>query len=134
MIIINKLNPNAKQTVLPIFISDYLDTCDPVLTFDCFMEKIDLEKCLKGIPKHYIGRLRYNLLSMLKTVLFGLMMNGYISLREMGDICKVSICSVKLMKHETLSYRTFGYFINEVIGDLAFPSGQSAFRTVKMAL
>ena len=54
-----------------MLISDYLDICDPVLTFDRFMEEIKLEKYLNNIPKHYMGRLRYNPVSMLKTVLFG---------------------------------------------------------------
>ena len=30
-------NYNTKQSVLPIQIQDYLDSCDPVLTFDRFM-------------------------------------------------------------------------------------------------
>ena len=30
-----------------MLISDYLDICDPVLTFDRFMEEIELEKYLK---------------------------------------------------------------------------------------
>ena len=68
-----------------MLISDYLDICDPVLTFDRFMGEIKLEKYLKCLPKHYTGRLRYNPVSMLKTVLFGFMMNGYISLRELED-------------------------------------------------
>ena len=100
-----------------MLISDYLDICDPVLTFDRFMEEIELEKYLKCIPKHYTGRLRYNPVSMLKTVLFGFMTNGYISLRELEDQCKVNLRFMYLMEHETPSYRTFGYFINEVIGD-----------------
>lgn len=40
----------SKQAVLPMLISDYLDICDPVLTFDRFMEEIELEKYLKSIP------------------------------------------------------------------------------------
>lgn len=108
---------NPKQAVLPMLISDYLDICDPVLTFDKFMEEIDLEKYLKVIPRHYTGRLRYNPVSMLKTVLFGFMTNGYISLRELEDQCRVNLRFMYLMDHETPSYRTFGYFINEVIGD-----------------
>ena len=99
-----------------MLISDYLDICDPVLTFDKFMEEIDLEKYLKVIPRHYTGRLRYKV-SMLKTVLFGFMTNGYISLRELEDQCRVNLRFMYLMDHETPSYRTFGYFINEVIGD-----------------
>lgn len=113
----NRLNSNAKQAVLPILISEHLDICDPVLTFDSFMEEIDLEKYLQGIPRHYTGRLRYDPVSMLKTVLFGFMTNGYISLRELEDSCKVNLRFMYLMDHETPSYRTFGYFINEVLGE-----------------
>ena len=108
---------NPKQAVLPILIQDYLDICDPVLTFDRFMEEIDLEKYLKSIPKHYTGRFRYDPVSMLKTVLFGFMTKGYISLRELEDQCKVNLRFMYLMEHATPSYRTFGYFINEILGD-----------------
>lgn len=108
-------NFNPKQAVLPILISDYLDICDPVLTFDRFMEEIELEKYLKNIPKHYTGRFRYDPVSMLKTVLFGFMTYGYISLRELEDNCKVNLRFMYLMEHKTPSYRTFGYFINEIL-------------------
>jgi transposase len=106
-----------KQAVLPMLIQDYLDICDPVLTFERFMDEINLEKYLESIPRHYTGRLRYNPVSMLKTVLFGFMMNGYISLRELDDNCKVNLRFMHLMDHETPSYRTFGYFINEVLSE-----------------
>ena len=112
-----RIYSNPKQAVLPILIQDYLDICDPVLTFDRFMEEIELEKYLKSIPKHYTGRLRYNPVSMLKTVLFGFMTNGYISLRELEDQCKVNLRFMYLMEHATPSYRTFGYFINEVLSE-----------------
>ena len=41
-----------------MLIQDYLDICNPVLTFDRFMGEIELEKYLKNIPQHYteIGR------------------------------------------------------------------------------
>ena len=100
-----------------MLIQDYLDICDPVLTFDRFMGEIELEKYLKAIPQHYTGRLRYDPVSMLKTVLFGFMANGYISLRELEDQCKVNLRFMYLMDHQTPSYRTFGYFINEVLAD-----------------
>ena len=54
---------------------------------------------------------------MLKTVLFGFMANGYISLRELEDQCKVILRFMYLMDHQAPSYRTFGYFINEVLAD-----------------
>ena len=85
----NKFYSNPKQAVLPMLIQDYLDICDPVLIFDRFMGGIDLEKYLKNIRKHYTGRFRYDPVSMPKTVLFGFMMNGYISLRELEDQCRV---------------------------------------------
>ena len=100
-----------------MLIQDYLDICDPVLTFDRFMGEIELEKYLKNIPQHYTGRLRYDPVSMLKTVLFGFMANGYISLRELEDQCKVNLRFMYLMDHQAPSYRTFGYFINEVLAD-----------------
>ena len=87
----NIIYSNPKQAVLPLLIQDYLDICDPVLTFDKFMGEIELEKYLKNIPQHYTGRLRYDPVSMLKTVLFGFMANGYISLRELEDQCKVNL-------------------------------------------
>ena len=87
----NIIYSNPKQAVLPMLIQDYLDICDPVLTFDRFMGEIELEKYLKNIPQHDTGRLRYDPVSMLKTVLFGFMANGYISLRELEDQCKINL-------------------------------------------
>ena len=45
------------------------------------------------------------------------MNNGYISLRELEDSCRVNIRFMYLMDHKTPSYRTFGYFINEILSD-----------------
>ena len=81
------------------------------------MEGIDLQKYLKNIPEHRTGRFRYNPVNMLKTVLFGFMANGYCSLRELEDSCKVNLRFMYLMDRETPSYRTFGYFINEILND-----------------
>ena len=55
--------------------------------------------------------------SVSKIFLFGFMANGYISLRELEDQCKVNLRFMYLMDHQTPSYRTFGYFINEVLAD-----------------
>ena len=59
-----------------MLIQDYLDICDPVLTFDRFMGEIALE-----------------------------------------NQCKVNLRFIYLMDHQAPSYRTFGYFINEVLAD-----------------
>ena len=108
---------NSKQGYLPLFLSDCLDLLDPVLTFDRLMGRIDLNKYLTDIPEYTTGRLRYNPVNMLKTVLFGFMTSGYCSLRELEDNCKVNIRFMYLMDHQTPSYRTFGYFINEILQD-----------------
>ena len=62
-----------KQGILPAFFSECLDITDPVFTFDRFMEEIDLRKYLSKLPAHKLGRIRYNPVNMLKTVLFGFM-------------------------------------------------------------
>ena len=108
---------NSKQGYLPLFLSDCLDLLDPVLTFDRLMGGIDLNKYLTDIPEYTTGRRRYNPVNMLKTVLFGFMTSGYCSLRELEDNCKVNIRFMYLMDHQTPSYRTFGYFINEILQD-----------------
>ena len=54
---------------------------------------------------------------LVEKVLFGFMANGYISLRELEDQCKVNLRFMYLMDHQAPSYRTFGYFINEVLAD-----------------
>ena len=120
----------TKQAVLPLFISDYLDICDPVLVFDRFMEGIDLEKYLKNVPEHITGRIRYNPANMLKAILFGFMSNGYISLRELEDNCKVNLRYMYLMEHQTPSYRTFGYFIENILA----PSVEELFRDINQKI
>ena len=114
---LNGIYSNPKQGFLPVFLSDCLDLLDPVFTFDRFMEGIDLQKYLKNIPRRKTGRLGYNPVNMLKTVLFGFMTNGYCSLRELEDNCKVNLRFMYLMDREKPSYRTFGYFINEILKD-----------------
>lgn len=77
-----------KQGILPAFFSECLDITDPVFTFDRFMEEIDLRKYLSKLPAHELGRIRYNPVNMLKTVLFGFMDEGCISLRKLEEIAK----------------------------------------------
>ena len=64
---------NPKQGILPAFFSECLDITDPVFTFVRCMEEIDLRKYLSKLPAHELGRIRYNPVNMLKTVLFGFM-------------------------------------------------------------
>lgn len=109
----------ANQGILPLYLSDYLDIDDPVFTFERLMEEVDLDRFIKKIPAHITGRLRYDPVRMLKTVLFGFMSDGYISLRNLEDNCRVNMRYMYLMEYQTPSYRTFGYFINDILGDSA---------------
>ena len=104
---------SPKQTRIPVLIAEKLDICDPVLVFDGIMEEIAIWKYLK--PEEYkpIGRPGYNRVNKLKTVLFGFMDKGYISLRELEDNCKVNLRYMYLMDGETPCYKAFGDFINE---------------------
>ena len=106
---------SPKQGRLPLFITDILDICDPVLAFDKIMEEIEIAKYLKPEPTRKLGRPGYNRVNMLKTVLFGFMDTGYASLRELEDRCKTNVRYMYLMDYETPTYRAFSYFINEEI-------------------
>ena len=74
-----------RQGHLPVFLSEYLSITDPVITFDQFMEGIEINKYLKKLPEQRTGRIRYNPVDMLKTVLFAFADKGYCSLRELED-------------------------------------------------
>lgn len=117
---------SPKQGRLPLFITDFLDICDPVLVFDKIMEEIEIEKYLKPEPIGKLGRPGYNRVNMLKTVLFGFMDTGYASLRKLEDRCRTNIRYMYLMDYETPSYRSFSYFINEEINE----SAQDIFKAV----
>lgn len=86
-----------KQGILPAFFSECLDITDPVFTFDRFMEEIDLRKYLSKLPAHKLGRIRYNPVNMLKTVLFGFMDEGCISLSESWKTIAKSISAINTL-------------------------------------
>lgn len=111
---------------MPLFITDFLDICDPVLAFDKIMEEIEIKKYLRPEPAFKPGRPGYNRVNMLKTVLFGFMDTGYASLRELEDRCKTNIRYMYLMDYETPSYRAFSYFINKEISE----SVQDIFKAI----
>ena len=127
-----------RQGHLPVFLSEYLSITDPVITFDQFMEGIEINKYLKKLPEQRTGRIRYNPVDMLKTVLFAFADKGYCSLRELEDNCKVNIRYMYLMNWKTPSYRTFGYFINEVLSDsieeIFLDINQTIFKKEKVDL
>ena len=116
---------SPKQGRLPVFISDFLEISDPVMTFDHIMEEIGIAKYLKSTAT-IVGRKGYNPVNMLKTILFGFMDKGYISLRELEDECKVNIRYMYLMDYEKPTYKTFGNFINKNLTE----SAETIFREI----
>ena len=111
-----QLDFSPTQGVIPAFLTDYLDLCDPVVVFDEIMGRIDLEKYLRPLEQR-TGRPRYNPVRVLKTILFGFMDLGYASLRELEDRCRVDIRYKYLMGQEMPSYRTFAHFIEDFLED-----------------
>ncbi len=81
------------------------------------MEEIEIEKYLRPEPFCKFGRLGYNRVNMLKTVLSGFMDTGYAPLRELEDRCRTNIRYMYLVNYETPGYRSFSYFINKEIRD-----------------
>ena len=81
------------------------------------MEGINLTKYINRLPEYETGRVRYNPINMLKTVLFGFMTQGYMSLKEQEDSCNVNLRFMYLMDNEHPTYRSFGYFISEVLAN-----------------
>ena len=113
---ITEINYTPKQGRFPVFVSELLDISDPVIVFDHVMEAIGVQKYLKGAVKS-TGRVRYNPVNMLKTILFAFRDKGYASLRTIDDECHVNIRYMYLMDYETPSYHTFSNFINEFLTD-----------------
>ena len=103
-----------KQKEFSSFVLDRLGPDDPVLTFDCLIKEVNLEKYLDSENDSNLGRPAYNKIDMLKTILFAFMDTGFASLREIEDRCKSNIRYMFLMNCETPSYRTFGYFIKNL--------------------
>ena len=107
---------SPSQGIIPAFLTDYLNLCDPVVVFDEIVGRIDLEKYLRPLEQR-TGRPRYNPVRILKVILFGFMDGGYASLRELEDRCRVDIRYKYLMGQEMPSYRTFGHFIEDFLED-----------------
>ena len=109
-----KIDFSPKQGVFPVFFEDCLDLRDPVKQFDRLMEEAGIEQYVRAEMGRRPGRPRYNPENMLKTILFGYMDEGSISLRKLEDNCKVNLRYQYLMEGEKPSYRSFGYFIEDL--------------------
>lgn len=115
----------TEQGMFPALFLENLDVLDPVFVIDDLFLKEDMTKYLKK-SEYKCGRKRYNSIDLLKTVLFGFMDEGYITLRGLEENCKVNIRYMHLMHYQTPSYKTFGNFINEILTE----SAEEIFNTV----
>ena len=100
--------------MFPVFFEDCLDLRDPVKQFDRLMEEAGIEQYVRAEMGRGPGRPGYNPVNMLKTILFGYMDEGSISLRKLEDNCRVNLRYQYLMDGEKPSYRSFGYFIEDL--------------------
>ncbi len=67
------------QLRLPLDLETSISFDDPIYTFDEVMKGCNLEKYLKSNRNDNRSRIGFNLVTMLKVVLFGYMINGNIS-------------------------------------------------------
>ena len=107
------------------------------MVFDRLMEEAGIEKYVRTEMGRRPGRPGYNPVKMLKTVLFGFMDKGRISLRDLEDSCKVNLRYQYLMDGEKPSYRSFGYFmadLGERVEDLFYGINGALIRKEKIDL
>lgn len=117
--LLNKDYYNPIQLKLPLEIETLISFDDPIVTFDEIMKGCKLEKYLVSNKKDSRGRIGYNLITLLKVILFGFMINGYISLRKLERACINDIRFRWLLREEnnSPSFMTFSNFINTYLSD-----------------
>ena len=103
--------------ILPLFLSDLIPENDPVFAFDRLMEEVNVAQYLPRLYRCQVGRRRYNPVRMLKTILFGYLYFGSISLRRLELLCQVDIRFRYLMDGAEPVFSTFQNFINDVLRD-----------------
>ncbi len=105
------------QLVLPLEIKTIISFDDPLYTFDEVMRGCNLEKYLKSDDKDPRGRIGFNPVTMLKVILFGFMINGYISTRKLARDCRNDIRFRWLLRNEDdfPSHMTICNFMNHYL-------------------
>lgn len=148
----NLMNSNLKNTHptneyftpiqlrLPLDLETSISFDDPIYTFDEVMKGCNLEKYLKSDIKDPRGRIGFNLVTMLKVVLFGYMINGNISTRKLERLCVNDIRFRWLLRNEDSfpSHMTICNFQNnclkENIEDIFYEINSYIFEKDKVDL
>lgn len=105
------------QLVLPINLTYLIKNDDLVISFSEIISQVNLDKYICYRFTDSRGRLGYNPIDLLKTVLFGFTLEGYASLRKLEDLCRNDIRFMFLMRGKTPSHMTFSNFINNYLVD-----------------
>ena len=103
------------QLKLPVDIEKIIEISDPVYTFCEVLEHIDLYKYLVK-KENKTGRPRYDLITLLKVILFAFMENGYASTRMIEKLCKTDIRFMWLLNgNDAPSHMTIDNFMKNYL-------------------
>ena len=107
------------QLRLPLDLETSISFDDPIYTFDEVMKGCNLEKYIKTNKTDARGRIGFNLITMLKVILFGYMINGNISTRKLARLCVNDIRFRWLLRNEDSfpSHMTICNFQNDYLKD-----------------
>ncbi len=110
-------NYTTIQLQLPLILSEIIDIDDPVYTFDDSRKGIDLKKYLVTNKSDNRGRKGYNPVNLLKVILFGFQLHGYVSTRELEGYCRNDIRFRLILGNSgsTPSHMTISNFINNYL-------------------
>lgn len=112
------------QLRLPLDLETLISFDDPIYAFDKVMRGCNLEKYLKSDEKDSRGRIGFNHVTMLKVILFGFMIDGYRSLRDLSKMCQNDIRFRWLLRNENgipshMSICNFmNHYLKENINDI----------------
>ena len=105
------------QLKLPVDIEKIIEISDPVYTFCEVLEHIDLYKYLVK-KENKTGRPGYDLITLLKVILFAFMENGYVSTRMIEKLCKTDIRFMWLLNgNNPPSHMTIDNFMKNHLAD-----------------
>lgn len=105
------------QLRLPLDLETLISYDDPIYAFEEVMRGCNVEQYLKSDSLETRGRIGFNLVTMLKVVLFGYMLNGNISTRKLAKACQTDIRFRWLLRKENRfpSHMTICNFMNQYL-------------------
>lgn len=103
------------QLKFPVDLEKIIEISDPIYTFNEVMEQIDLQKYFVE-EGNKMGRPRFDSVKLLKIILFAFMVNGYVSVRNIEQLCKTDIRFIWLLDGTPApSFMTISNFMNDFL-------------------